>query len=627
MSANAIRSRAGVRRVKFNALLMKARTFVVAVLAGWTAWEGGRALAQIPISAGVYSNNFDALGGSGGAWINNVTLPGWYATRGSSDVTNYLAGSGTSTTGGLYSFGVNGVNPDTDRALGSLASGSTATIFFGVRFTNDTPNTITNITISCAGEQWRSGSTNTPQALTFAWRVSATPVTNLWAAGNWSNFPALNFVSPNLSGSLAALDGNAPGNRQVFTNVLLSGVSVPPGQELVLRWQDVDDVGMDNALAIDDLLVTFGEVPPPPPPPTNTVSTNTISLLTWNVKGNGASDWSTNAPQVRAIARKLQFLNPDIITFQEIPYDLSYEMTNFINAFLPGYWLARNSGTDGAIRSMIASRFPITRSTSWLDGIDLRAFGYSNANNALDNFTRDLFEAEVAVPGFARPLHVFTVHLKATSGTTYEDAAAKRAAEAAAITNFFATNLFVHYPYDPYVLTGDLNDSDTNALAIQRLLSPLTGLKLTNPKNPVTGSINTYSIQGTLNSRLDYVLPNGLLFANVQTGLVFRTDVLHPLPPNLFSNDSATASDHLPVMLVLRNPYDAPFRITTVTRSNATVRLEWESVFGQAYRLETSTNFTLWTVLASNLVATTNRFNFDAPASGDARWYRVRRTP
>ncbi|MDW8309745.1 MAG: endonuclease/exonuclease/phosphatase family protein [Verrucomicrobiales bacterium] len=603
---------------------MKIRSFVVTALAGWIALRGGQANGQIPLSSGAYSNNFDALGASGGPWVNNVTLPGWYATRGSSDFTNYLAGTGSSTTGGLYSFGVNGVNPPSDRALGSLASAATATIFFGVRFTNDTPHLVTNITVSYTGEQWRSGSSTTAQALSFAWRVAAAPITNLWATGNWSNFPALNFVSPNLSGSSSALDGNAAANRQVFSNVLLSGVSVAPGEELVLRWQDVDDVGTDNALAIDDLLVTFSELAPPP---TNFLSTNTISLLTWNVKGNGATNWSTNAPQVRAIARKVQHLNPDIITFQEIPFDLSYEMTNFINAFLPGWWLARNSGTDGAIRSIIASRFPITRSTSWLDGIDLRAFGYSNANNALDNFTRDLFEAEIAVPGFARPLHVFTVHLKATSGTTYEDAAAKRAAEAAAITNFFATNLFVHYPYDPYVLTGDLNDSDTNALAIQRLLSPLTGLKLTNPRNPVTGSINTFSIQGTLNSRLDYILPNALLWAHVQTGFVFRTDLLNPLPPNLFSNDSATASDHLPVMLVIRNPYDAPFRITSVTRSNANLVLEWESVFGQAYRLETSTNLTTWTVAASNLVATTNRLSHPTSISGDARWYRVRRTP
>lgn len=41
-----------------------------------------------------------------------------------------------------------------------------------------------------------------------------------------------------------------------------------------------------------------------------------FSLLTYNVGGNGATDWSTNSPQVQAIARQLEFLNPDIITFR-----------------------------------------------------------------------------------------------------------------------------------------------------------------------------------------------------------------------------------------------------------------------------------------------------------------------
>lgn len=345
------------------------------------------------------------------------------------------------------------------------------------------------------------------------------------------------------------------------------------------------------------------------------------------MKGNGALDWSTNSPQARAIGRQMQYLSPDIITFQEIPYDLSYEMTNFVSVYLPGYSLARNSGTDGAIRSVIASRFPITRSTSWLDGIDLRSFGYSNANNNLDNFTRDLFEAQIAVPGFSRPLHVFTVHLKATSGTNYADAAAKRAAEAAAITNFFATNLFVLYPFDPYTLSGDMNDSDTNVLALQRLISPPTGLKLTNPKNPVSGSINTFSIQGSLNSRLDFLFPNGLLYSNIKTSLVFRTDLLNPLPPNLNGNDDAIASDHLPVMMVFNNPYDEPFQITSVQHSNSTVDLKWESVFGQPYRVYASSNLTTWNVVASNLTATSNITSFSTNSPETVKYLRVYRVP
>jgi endonuclease/exonuclease/phosphatase family metal-dependent hydrolase len=354
----------------------------------------------------------------------------------------------------------------------------------------------------------------------------------------------------------------------------------------------------------------------------------TLSVLTYNVKGNDVNDWSTNSAQVQAIARQLQYLQPDVITFNEIPWDLRYEMTNFVVAFLPGYQIAISTGTDGFICSAIASRHPITRATKWLDGIDLRSFGYSNANNTLDNFTRDLYEAEIAVPGFARPLHVFTTHLKATTSGEFAESAAKRAAEAAAITNFFATNLFAHYPYDPYVLTGDMNANDTNELCIQKLISPATGLVLTDPKNLVTGSINTFST-ATANpgSRLDYIFPGPLLFSNLRTGLVFRSSLVNPLPPGLNSNDSQVASDHYPVLLVFDNPYDKPFQLWSIARTNSTVTLEWNSVFGQTYRVESSTNLTLWTTQANNLVATGTNFTYSTNLNDAWRFFRIRRTP
>ncbi|MEI7535014.1 MAG: hypothetical protein WCK57_11655, partial [Verrucomicrobiae bacterium] len=80
--------------------------------------------AQVLMSGGTYSQNFDSLAGSGSnnGWTNNVTLLGWYASKVSVDNTNISAGSGTSTTGGIYSFGTNGINSASDRALGSLAS-------------------------------------------------------------------------------------------------------------------------------------------------------------------------------------------------------------------------------------------------------------------------------------------------------------------------------------------------------------------------------------------------------------------------------------------------------------------------------------------------------------------------
>jgi len=666
--------------------------------------------AQITISAGSYSQNFDSLGSANATWVNNATLTGWYSSKGTGDSTNYFADTGISTAGGIHSYGVAGISNATDRALGSIGATS-ITYAFGVRFINDTATTQTNITVLYIGEQWRSGSVAISQTLAFSYAVSSSPITNSFSAAAWVNFPALSFVSPNLGATQSALEGNSSTNRHVFNNIILTGVSVAPGQELMLRWLDVDDGGFDSGLAIDDLTVTFnGGTSNPPAAPfiltqpasqtvtagdnvtftvqatgnplpsyqwqfngtdltgetsstlaltgvttnqagdyrvviTNaTGSTNsaiatltvlpatfaqTLSILTYNVKGNGANDWSTNAPQVQAIARQLQYLQPDVVTFNEIPFDLRYEMTNFIAAFLPSYHLAVSSGTDGSICSAIISRYSITRSNSWLPRADLRPYGYSNVNDNLDNFTRDLFEAQIAVPGFPQPIHIFTTHLKATeSAMDYADNAAKRAAEATAITNFFATNILAVHPLHPYVLMGDMNENDTNALAIQKLIGPTAELTLTSPKNPVTGSINTYSTaNANPSSRLDYVFPSQLLFSNLRTSQVFRTDRLAPVPPNLNSNDCKVASDHLPVLMVFNNPYDKPFKLLSIAHTNPTVTLRWESVAGQPYRLEASTNLANWDILANNLVASGPNYTFSTNLNEAIRFFRVIRLP
>jgi hypothetical protein len=150
--------------------------------------------AQIFLSTGGYQQNFNALGGANANWSNNFTLPGWYASKGGGDATNYLAGSGGSTAGGIYSFGVAGVSNNADRALGSLGA-SSINYAYGVRLANDTGVAQTGFTISYTGEQWRGGSTTNPHALAFAYQISSGPFTNAHA-GTWTAFGALNFTSP-----------------------------------------------------------------------------------------------------------------------------------------------------------------------------------------------------------------------------------------------------------------------------------------------------------------------------------------------------------------------------------------------------------------------------------------------
>jgi endonuclease/exonuclease/phosphatase family metal-dependent hydrolase len=353
-----------------------------------------------------------------------------------------------------------------------------------------------------------------------------------------------------------------------------------------------------------------------------------FSYLTYNAHGNGLTNWSTNMWHVQAIGRQMQYLNPDIITFNEIPVtnNCTAQMMDFVTAFRPGYYLVTNSMDDGYIRSVILSRYPIVASTSWLHGSDLTPYGYTGSG-----FTRDLFEAQISVPGFPQPLHVFAVHLKSAQDA---DSSAKRAAEAGAVSNFFATVYLPANGQQPYVLSGDMNEDIlrppvSNPQSIQRLISAPTGLQLTTAVNPLTGSERTWSIQDAdgLTVRYDYILPCAMLFSNLVGGQVFRTDLLYPVPPNLYSNDNKIASDHLPVFMVFANPFNTPFRLLSIGVTNQLVSLTWESTSNRQYHVEISSNLMAWTPLATNLAATGADFTFTTNVPGDVKFFRVRRAP
>jgi endonuclease/exonuclease/phosphatase family metal-dependent hydrolase len=344
-----------------------------------------------------------------------------------------------------------------------------------------------------------------------------------------------------------------------------------------------------------------------------------LTLMTWNVSGNGAADWSTNATQVQAIGRQVAALNPDIITFNEIPRSKTYEMTNFATIWLPGYYIATNSGTDNFIRSVIASRYPITLSQSWLSRSDLSGFGYDGV------FTRDLFEAEIQPPGTAEPLHVFTTHLKCCE---HSDSLQRRAAEASAVSNFFVNVFLPTSQHRQYVLTGDLNEDilrpPSGSLQPIQWITNGTGLTLTTPTNSMPGADQTISIRTGLTKRFDYVLPSSVLLANIRSSAVYRSDLAPPLA-GVFTSDSATASDHLPVLMEFN--YPDPALTLTAFRSNQIVWLSWASLIGRRYTVEGSSNVVSWKVVASNVVATGTTTSFAVTNAQAAGFFRVFRSP
>ncbi|MEH2067450.1 MAG: Calx-beta domain-containing protein [Nostoc sp.] len=198
---------------------------------------------------GTYSQNFNSLASFGTSvpWVDDSTISGWYATR-----TTYNAGSGTNNTGGLYSFGTS--TTALDRALGSIASASTGTIYYGLRLQNNTGSPITQLLVGYTGEQWRNGNNISPQQLKFSYQTGST-LTSL-TTGTWTPVTSLDFTGPIASATVAALNGNQSANRVVIIPVTITlATPIANGEEIILRWEDIDDGGNDHGLAIDDVSV------------------------------------------------------------------------------------------------------------------------------------------------------------------------------------------------------------------------------------------------------------------------------------------------------------------------------------------------------------------------------------
>jgi predicted extracellular nuclease len=118
--------------------------------------------------------------------------------------------------------------------------------------------------VTYTGEQWRVANA-AAQKLVFEYQVAApgTPITDL-KAGTWLPVTNLDFTSPTLlapGATAAAVDGNAAANRTAISYAF--PVSIPAGDEIMLRWKDLNDAGSDHALAIDDLTISaYTEAPP-----------------------------------------------------------------------------------------------------------------------------------------------------------------------------------------------------------------------------------------------------------------------------------------------------------------------------------------------------------------------------
>ncbi len=207
----------------------------------------------------VYQQNFDelpfsgsfALSGKGPYTLNSAPISvagliGWEFMQKSGSGANsvFAIGAGTSTAAGIYSVGTTG---NTDRALGMLAAG-TGVYAMGIRITNQTGTSLNKITGSFRAEQWRKGGSGNVNTWTGKYAVGN--IQQLDHA-HLINHPSLNFSSVQFSSGAGSLNGNSPENQQII-HFSISRIDWKDGEQLLLRWDDTDETGSDDLMAIDN---------------------------------------------------------------------------------------------------------------------------------------------------------------------------------------------------------------------------------------------------------------------------------------------------------------------------------------------------------------------------------------
>src|SRR5207237_27901 len=138
-----------------------------------------------------FIEHFDTLSNSTSP--SNVLPSGWFLTEtgtGAAADGSYVVGTGSSNAGGAYSFGAAAT---TERALGSLGSGTVTTVEYGAQRPNNAGSVIPSATISYWGEMWRRGTAvaTAGEGLTFAYSTDASSLT----VGTFTAVPSLDYHS------------------------------------------------------------------------------------------------------------------------------------------------------------------------------------------------------------------------------------------------------------------------------------------------------------------------------------------------------------------------------------------------------------------------------------------------
>jgi len=301
-----------------------------------------------------------------------------------------------------------------------------------------------------------------------------------------------------------------------------------------------------------------------------------VRVLDYNIH----RDFGGNDPNLGAqpaLAKIVNYLRPDVWTLNEVGGNSAgftnaaarADIIDFVQNKLTIFGSNPQEGidyfvyvagiSDGFSTNAIVSRYPFLATQT-----------YSDAGGGF-NALRGLASAFVDLPGDI-DVGVFTAHLKALSSTTdAERRQAEANTNAASVTNWLSGHAGA-----AAVVTGDWNETEETGensnWSGHRIGDPLpnTGepyrpistMHLASLRDPlpvsVRGDRDTISATNP-NARFDYVLYSPDYFS-IESALVFDTKQYSSIElaalnaasgTSLLAGDSAAASDHLPVLVVL----------------------------------------------------------------------------
>ena len=269
---------------------------------------------------GSYTQDFQQLGTADllnvtGGDLGNVhpALAGWFFKEsGPAANTSINISDGADAQGNSYNFGT---VAEADRSLGGMQSGTVLPVF-GFWFLNNTAASITSLSISFTGEQWRLGSSGRNDRFDFQYSQNATLPDN----GLWLDVDVLDFTAPVSSGVPRALDGNLAANR-LMISITIPGLHIPPGTTCFMRWTDFNAAGADDGLSVDDFMIIPGFIPAATGYFRSANSGEWMSSSTWEYSTDN-SNWAASSFIPSAAARSITIRNSHNISFKAfLPLD------------------------------------------------------------------------------------------------------------------------------------------------------------------------------------------------------------------------------------------------------------------------------------------------------------------